>query len=280
MASPNLVRVGQDRNSTYVAYGDDCQFGDICGFAFLVVKRTRIKRVLRELEAIKARYGFPTGVPVHCRVLFSGDQRKKAGLSHLTKVQVEEIITCCILLLNDAGACVVFTHCRLSEFASVMGSKISLWDQAQADRVELNVHADPKGLIGFLSQLCLMVPATERRFARPHEWAIVVSQDKTQAKLFGDRSRQAHRQVTGFSEVGAAAGELFQYEPSIGTEATHPLLQLADVVVYALCHAQDEGERGRFWRGLPKIRLLHHPRFQPISPMPQATDVVPATEAT
>ncbi|MGG1944702.1 hypothetical protein AB1286_07825 [Trinickia sp. NRRL B-1857] len=182
MASPKLTPVGRDGNSAYVAYGDDCQFGDICGFAFLVVKRTRIKRVLRELDAIKERYGFPTGAPIHCRILFSGDQRKKAGLAHLTKALAEEIITRCIFLLNDAGVCVVFSHCRLSEFTSAMGTQISLWDQEKADRVDLNVHADPKGLIGFLSQLCLMVPAHERRFARPHEWEIVVSQGKHPAK--------------------------------------------------------------------------------------------------
>lgn len=267
MASTNTIPVGLNSHSKYVAFGDDCQFNDIYGYAYIVVKRSRIPWIIRELEAIKTLFSFPTEVTLHCRVMFSGDQRRKAGLSHLTREGIESIVIRCLLLLNNAGVHVRFSSGSLQEFKDTMGNTLTMWDHVNATKLHAPLHHDPKGLISLLSQMCLMVPAPDRRFARSEEWEIVVSKDTTPAKLIGKGSRQAHHLMNGFSSIGAPEGQVFQFTPRISTEATHPLLQLADVAVYALCHALDGSEKAAFWRSqLPSLRQLHHIPYKPIKP--------------
>ncbi|WP_018440950.1 hypothetical protein [Trinickia symbiotica] len=266
MSDSNSIVVGRSNDSKYVAFGDDCQFGDICGYVLVAVKRSRIPWVLRELDKIKSEFGIPSNTPLHCRVLFGFHQREKAGLGHLTREAAQSIAIRCLLLLNNACIHVKFASASLSQFASTMGTTIDLWDQQQEARTDLTVHHDPKGLISMLAQMCMMIPWSERRLSNVRDLEIVVSMDKTQAKLFGDCSRQAHHLINAFSDIGAPTGGVFQFTPRVGTEATDPLLQLADVAVYALCHRLDRGEKALFWRTqLPSVRLLQELPYIPIN---------------
>jgi hypothetical protein len=257
-ASNNVIPVGQSKDSTYVAFGDDCQFEDICGYAFAVVKRSRIPWVIRELNAIKAHFRFPTGVPVHCKVLFHGSKRTAAGLDHLNRTDAESIVIRCLMLINNAGVHVRFSHASLQASKNKLGDTLNMWDHVKNVEVRVPVNHAPKGLISLLAQLCLLVPAPERRFARPEEWEIVISRDKTQVKWIGKGERQAHNLINAFSTINVPEGQFNHFTPRISTEATDSLLELADVAVYALCHALNVSEKEVFWRTqLPSIRSLH-----------------------
>lgn len=268
MTNNNIITVGRDSETKYVAFGDDCHFSDICGYAYVVVKRSRIPWILREINRIKDEFHIPHTTPLHCRVLTSIDQRRKAGLEHLGEDQARSIIIKCLLLLNNIGAHVRFASGNLSAYEAVMGNSMTMRQQASEIEVVLPVHTSPKALLSMLAQLCLMVPAPDRKFAHADEWELVISQDSTMIKSLGDGKRQVHNLMSGgFSSINAPDGQFHQFMPHISTEAAHPLLQLADVVVYSLCHALDPGEKTRFWRTqLPTIRLLHRIPYTPIKP--------------
>jgi hypothetical protein len=268
MAETSYTAVGRNPQAKYVAFGDDCHFNDICGYAYVVVKRSRIPWILREIGTIKDEFRIPHATPLHCRVLFGFHQRQKAGLEHLNGNDARSIILKCLLLLNNIGAHVRFAHGILSGFEATMGNSITLREQEGDQGIVLPAHPNPKALISLLAQMCLMVPAPDRRFANSHEWELVISRDATKAKWIGDGGQQSHNLMSGgFSSIGAPEGQFHQFTPHISTEADHPLLQLADVAVYSLSHALDTGENSSFWRTqLPTIRLLHHIPYTPIKP--------------
>lgn len=257
MTDTKTIQVGNASDSTYVAFGDDCQFNDICGYVLIGLRRSRIGVITRELDRIKDGFKIPRSTPLHCRVLCGFHQREKAGLGHLTREDAQNTVLRCLLLLNNYGMHVKFAHARLSEFSAKLGDTLTLSDQQQANPIDLAVHHDPKGLISLLSQTSMIVPWADRKLSRFNAVEIVASADKTQAKLFGNGSRQAHNLLQGFSDIGAAPGSVFQFSPRISTTAEDPLLQLADVVVYALCHQLDEEKGQSFWRTqLPPIKNL------------------------
>jgi hypothetical protein len=265
VATTKNIPVGQNGDSQYVAFGDDCRFGDICGYAFVVVKRSRIPRVIRQLDAIKAHYKYPAGVPLHCYVLFNGFQREDAGLDHLSRKDAEDIVTRCLMLMNNEGMHVRFSNGSLQQVKDTLGNAMTMWDHVKNEKLEVPLNHDPKGLISWLAQMCLLVPAPDRRFARAEDWEVVISQDTTKVKWLGKGSRQAHNLINAFSSINAPEGDFYQFTPRISNEATHSLLQLADVAVYALCHALDDSEKEAFWRTrLPTIRLLHRVPYNPI----------------
>jgi hypothetical protein len=274
MASTKNAPVGQNGDSAYVAFGDDCQFGDICGYAFVVARRSRIQRVIRQLDAIKAHYKFPPGVPLHCRVLFNGDLREKAGLGHLTRKDAEDIVTRCLLLMNNEAIHVRFSSGSLQQVKETLGDTMTMWDHVKNEELQVPLNHDPKGLISWLAQMCLIVPAPDRRFARAEDWEVVISQDTTKVKWLGTGSRQAHNLINAFSSINAPEGDFHQFTPRISNEATHSLLQLADVAVYAFCHALDASEKGAFWRTLPPIRLRHNVPY-PVCPFSEGPPVIP-----
>jgi hypothetical protein len=268
MADKNYSPVGRDPNSKYVAFGDDCHFNDICGYAYVVVKRSRIPLVLREINKIKDGFRIPYATAIHCRELIHPDARRKAGLDHIDDAQAQSIVIKCLLLLNNVGAHVRFASGSFNAYEAAMGDSITMRNQAGEIEAVLPVHASPKALLSTLAQVSLMVPAPDRKFAHAHEWELVISQDATKIKSLGDGKRQVHNLMSGgFSSIGAPEGQFHQFTPHISTEAVHPLLQLADVAAYSLSHALDPSEKSRFWRTqLPTIRLLHRIPYAPIKP--------------
>lgn len=256
MGQTKTIQVGNASDSQYVAYGDDCGFNDICGYALVGIRRSRIGAITRELGRIKHEFDIPPNIPIHCRDLLKFHGRERVGLGHLTLESARSIVLRCLLLLNNYGAHVKFSHGRLTAFVAKFGDTLTLWDQQQTASTDLAVHHDPKGLIGMLAQMCLIVPWADRKLSQPQSVELVASADKTMTKLFGKGSRQAHNLHQGFSDIGAAPGTVFHVAPRISTVANDPLLQLADVVVYALCHQLDD-EEDPFWRTqLPKISNL------------------------
>lgn len=268
MTKKNYTSVGRDPESKYVAFGDDCHFNDNCGYAYVVIKRSRIPWVLREINKIKAEFRIPNSTALHCRVLFGLHQRQKAGLEHLDENNARAIVIRCMLLLNNIGAHVRFASGSVSAYEAVMGGSITMRNQAGEVEAVLPVHTNPKALLGMLAQICLMVPAPDRKFANAADWELVISQDATQTKSIGDRKSQVHNLMSGgFSAIEVPEGQLNQFMPHISTEAVHPLLQLADVAVYSLTHALDSNDSSKFWRTqLPRIRLLHHVPYAPMKP--------------
>lgn len=261
----DIITVGQNPETKYVAFGDDCHFNDICGYAYVVVKRSRISWTLREIDKIKDEFDIPRTTPLHCRVLFSADQRRNAKLDHIDDAQAQSIVIKSLLLLNNACAPVRFAHGGLGAYKAAMGDSIEMRDQAGNVEVVLPVHTNPKALLSLLAQIALMVPAPDRKFAHADEWELVISQDATKIKSIGNGKRQVHNLMSGgFSSIGAPQGQFHQFMPHISTETAHPLLQLADIAVYSLTHALDVSEKTRFWRTqLPAIRLLHRIPYSP-----------------
>jgi hypothetical protein len=270
MAKTNYTPVGRDPQSNYVAFGDECYLpvSGICGYAYVVVKRSRIPWIMREIDKIKDEFQIPHATALHCRVLFSIDQRRKAGLEHLNEDHARSIILKSMILLNNVGAHVRFASCALSTYAAAMGDSITMRNQAGEIEAVLPVHTNEKALVALLANVSLMIPAPDRKFARSEDWEIVISEEGSKTKSIGDRRGKVHNLMSGgYSSIGAPEGQFHQFTPHISTPAVHPLLQLADVASYSLSHALDTSEKSWFWRTqLPTIRLLHHIPYTPIKP--------------
>ncbi|WP_231937720.1 hypothetical protein [Burkholderia lata] len=261
----NIIAVGKNQDSKYVAYGDDCHYPPFCGFAYVVVQRSRIPWVLREIASIKTAFGMPADQRLHCRELFHHHAREKVGLSHLTVADAQSIIIRCLLLVNNAGIHVRFSHARLDEFVATMGNTMNLGNATDGTTATLALHGDPKGLISWLAQMALLVPAPYTRFKHAHDWEVVVSADRTPTRMLGDKRSQAHNLINPFSSIGAPDGMFFQMTPRVSNDDAAPMLQLADVAAYSLTHTLDMTDKGRFWRTqLPSIRLLHTVPYTPI----------------
>lgn len=270
MPEDDLIRVGQNSQARYVAFGDDCQFNDICGYAYVVVKRSRIPWILRELNQIKDQFKIPHETPLHCRVLFHYHQRKGAGLAHLTNEDAESIVIKSLLLLNNVGARVRFVSGSVAAYVAATGNSLPMRNQAGEIDLVLPVHHNenhsPKALLAMLAKIGMLTPGPDRRFSSPHEWEVVIGRDATKIKSIGPRKSQVHNMMSGgFSDIGLPPGQFYQFNPHVSTGADHPLLELADVAVYSLSHALDTDNSTLFWRTqLPSIRLLNHIPFAPV----------------
>lgn len=77
MGNAKTIFVGSDSGARYFAFGDDSQFGDVIVYAFIFVATTRVRAIERKITELKKDFKIPIEVTLHCRTLFSGQQRQK-----------------------------------------------------------------------------------------------------------------------------------------------------------------------------------------------------------
>lgn len=272
MSRQQSVEFGGNSSAARVAFGDDCQFGDCLCYAFLVLRRSRLTRLSRLLARMKKEMRFPDSTSLHCRVLLSGDQRRKAGLEHLSSVAARSVIARVITMVNEVEGHVRYAYASLREFSATLGEAIPVWDSQAGDYLPQPVNADPKGIMAALMNLCIVTPPKDPRIPSPYEWQVIASRDATQVRVpFGIGFRQAHRAVDMDSELEAPAGHAFRLRPIIADAHDQPLLQVADVISYVCAHALDKDNADPFWKEqLSRISNWQQIRFVPISPTGQS----------
>jgi hypothetical protein len=239
----NVIVVGTDPTAPFCAYGDESQYGDVLTYALAIFRREQVPKAEQVLEFLRERYVFPPQVPIHCKILFSGDQRRKHGLDHLDPGQVNDLVSKLVYHLNKLPALCRFGRTLLPDREILVPPD----DDFPA------LPSEPKGVMGLLANSCFAVPRDGSHGPTPDQIEIFVSEDKTMIRFMRERRHQAHRGYSGFSDIGSPDGRVFRVEPRIvpGDQwQKHPLLQVADVFGYICSHADPPMERNDFFTKL------------------------------
>jgi hypothetical protein len=243
MRSAEIIQVGRDKTAPFVAFGDDSQYGDSLSFAFVLVPRTRLRFAERKLERLKSRFKIPQDATLHCRTLFSGQQREKCGLGHLAPGDVRAIVASAVTIINEVNGRVHFAVQDGSAFFSGLGSEVRMHNQDGSLGIELPVTPDPKGLLGIMAFACF--PLDGRHGPTASQCEIYVSEDKTKISFIGEKRSRADSHYAGMFEHGNAFGQL---NANIVAANAAPLLQLADIASYVCSHAFSKTGDVRFWK--------------------------------
>lgn len=251
------IPVGINHGTPYLAFGDDSQYEGLLTFAYVVIPKVKIVRVMRELRNLKKKFKFPDGVPIHCRVLFSGQQRDKRGLGHLTRDDPMRVIHHCITLINKYDLFVRYAYAREENWKTLWGGKnvLELFNDA-GQVVEHSVATNPKGVLGMLAQAC-WTTSGNLNAPKAVDCEIYAAKDTTMTGFMGDKQKQAHNWISGLSTVDAPEGQWLDIRPSFEPGEYGALLDLADVAAYTFCHALhgraiepkfvEVAERVRWW---------------------------------
>lgn len=281
MEKSNIIGVGENNQARYLAFGDDSQFGDTLVYAFAFVQRGRVQSVERRLLALKDRFNIPQETTLHCRVLFSGQQREKAGLGHLTPRDARWIVSHAVRILNQRRVLVRYATASLTEWKAALGDELELDGETDGEALKLPVKMDPKGVLAILAQACFIVPPNGSEGPTASQCEIIVSEDRSKVQFIGPRKRRADRMYAGFSDIGAPDGQVFQLQPTSVEATGHPLLQLADIAAYTCSHAMADrnGDNAFFRSQHDRLRYKFRKVFDstlgigagPDSPAPSTT---------
>lgn len=262
MHDNRILNTGNDLNSRYLAYGDDSQYKDILAYAFIIVDRHRVNRLADSFVSLKKRFRIPDTVPLHCRVLFSGDQRKKFGLNHLNPNDVKSLINRAISIMNRAPVLIRYCFGNLTEWQNAVGKEIELYNRDKNDAMVTPITSDPKGIMSILMQGCFAVAPDGSQGPTASECQIITSQDSTKVRFIGNQRKRADRMYSGFSSIGAPKGQVFRLNPTILKADDEILLQVADIASYICSHATSELERDQFFREQhDRFRYWHRMKF-------------------
>lgn len=255
MSDTQTIFVGADKSAEYIAFGDDSQLGDVVAFAVLIARRTRVARAEERLQNLKFLFKIPQEIPLHCRILFSGDARKKAGLNHLKQNDIQSIIRRAVRIINRTPMVLRYGRDIVSRFRESIGEEIEFTHHLDGSKLRVPVQPDPKALLGMMMQTCFMVPPDGSAGPTASQCEIIVAEDPTKVRYIGPRRRRADGMYAGFSDIGAPAGSVFQLQPSPKKARDIPMLQLADIAAYICSHAYgDRDQANIFQQELGKIR--------------------------
>ena len=267
MAATQTLLVGNNPAATYVAFGDDSQYGDSLAFAYALVARRHLQRATDRMEVLREKYRIPETVGVHCRVLFSGDARERAGLSHLDGKDTESLIARVITAINAIPVQIRYATCSLKQFqqfADAKGGMLRMADEQTGEPVTQSINVDPKGIIGLLANMCFATSADANNGPPASDCELFVARDDTRVKLFGEKKAKAHRTYGGFSDIGAPANSVFKIDPTPIDAKQSTMLEYADVAAYIISHAYGSSSRINFWQEqLTRIKHYNRSALEP-----------------
>ena len=241
----NVISIGRNPDARFCVYGDESRFRTVLVFAFAVFHRQNLEHAHSILTAIRREYRIPPTTPIHCRVLYNSDARKKHGVDHLDQPTVDALIAALVGQLKDVPVACRFAWTALPDRDPLVNSTDPSWI----------LPSEPKGVIGLLMQACFAVAADGGEGPAASESEVFVSADPTKIRFLGDKRYQAHRGYGGFSDVDSPPGQVFDIRPHIVTAnrwKEQPLLQVADVLAYICSHADPLLNRDDFFTRLLK----------------------------
>lgn len=244
----SILSLGRSDQGNYLAFGDDSQFGDTLAYAFAIVHRTRIETLEARLLDLKRQFDIPEEIPLHCRVLFSGQQRERAGLGHLTSQDAQLIVKRAVTIMNRGPVLVRYAVGSLAEWRLEIGDELEMHDGTDGPTTKEPVKHDPKGLLSMLMQGCFAIPPDGSEGPTASQCKILVSEDSTMVKFIGTRRRRADRMYSGFLDIGAPPNHVFQLDPIAVDVGRQPLLQLADIAAYICSHNACQADSAAFFR--------------------------------
>ncbi|MCE3238617.1 MAG: hypothetical protein K0R24_1598 [Gammaproteobacteria bacterium] len=233
----------------YLAFGDDSHHQNTLVYAFLIIKESLIASVENRVNAIKAFYGILDNIILHCKMLFSGDERRKAGIAYLSSEKVRSIITRIVRIINETPIFLRYAYCNLED-QKIHFDKLNAEETDEENKApkKIQLAPDSKGLLGRLAHISLSTLPRDPCIPTINKCQVVVSEDKTKVHFIGKNRRQAHYWISGFSDIGVPLNSVFQLHPIIKKSHESIMLQLADMAAYMCCQALSEGSNSLFFR--------------------------------
>ena len=238
--------IGNSANSPYCAYGDDSRYSNIILYAFGFFQRRHVNRAKKVLSRIKYNYNLSEDFKLHCRILFNESAKQKAGIAHVNQEKIENMLFELIDSMNKVPFTLRYSYCfaeQLTELSMVKDENIQ-------------IHDEPKGLQGLLTQSCFAVTKNGNHGPSANECQIFISRDSTKVNFLGRGRRQAHFWASGYSDINTSKDEEPHFiEPIIIDVKDEPLLEFADVLSYTCAHAiANKGNHKYFKKLLSKIK--------------------------
>ena len=245
----NRIQVGQNPGSQYCGYGDDSVHRSSLVFAFTILSRETIVGAEAKLMDIKGKFRIPHEYWIHCRELFSGDQRKRGGLAHFSPGNVKDLISSIVYEMGKLGAV-----CHVG-FAKRPEGELLIKESEHFPQL---VNAD-KVILGILANTCFSRQPNAYIPIDMKDVEFWVDKDKTMVEWFGKHSR-SDKLTAGLSVVNAPEGKSFYFLPHIVEHRQVPLLQVADVFAFIGSHAVEEdraGTPGWFSKRLQEVKYSY-----------------------
>ena len=256
--------VGQNMSSPFVAFGDDSQYDGILVFSYVFIPRTRLRRVLRDIAGIKRKFQFPSGVAIHCRELFSGQQRAKRGLGHLNQNDVQAVVQHAVTLINQHDVFLRYAFARTERICGLFSESntIQLEHTVDGSKHVLPAVFEPKGIIGLLAQACFASSPDGSQGPIASQCEIYAAADKTKVQFIGNQRQRADSLITGFSAIGAQEDTIFQIKPTIASSDFSSIFELADIAAYMCSHAiHGSGKQPFFHDALSRVKYWARSEF-------------------
>lgn len=260
----NIIQIGTQNSAKYLAFGDDFHKDNTLVYAFVIIKFDAIPEVEHRISKLKEVYGIPPHIALHCRMLFSGDARRKAGINHLSKEKLQSIIRRIVKIINQTPIFLRYAYCNLSTLEKHFkenNNEIELHDREFKTTMKTSITPSPKGLLGLLGHMSLSAPPGNKLIPSVDQCKIVVSEDKSRTKFMGKQERQAHNWLKGFSDINAPNNKVFQIDPIIKKSNDSAMLQIADVAAYMCGQVINKSDRYNFTNQLKQIRLWTSAEF-------------------
>lgn len=238
MADPIVIPVGKSTTARFVAGGDECMRKNILSYAVVYVPRTRVSTILRKIASIKKRFRLPQSTPLHCRVLFNPDNRRRAGLEHLSTEHARSVVASAITAIVEARSFVRCAITTVEDARAALGDTMVFRSSVDDATYSMPVGNDPKGLFGLLMSICTLDDPVDHNVPKSIESEIFVASERSKVQFLG-RAKRADSMLSHYSEIGTPEGVLHQLTPNIAEADEHPLLELADIVAYVCTQAHD-----------------------------------------
>lgn len=192
------ISIGNNPNASHVVYGDDCYYENILVFAFVGIKRELIQKVEQELIEIKKHFKIPNELPLHCRVLFNPDQRRKKNISHLTTDDARSVIYRAVSIMNRNSIYLrfAFTYMDIAKEYFDIPFEMKNVENTISDIVP--AVADPKGILSMLMPMCL-TPYPGLPILSNQE--SIVAEDATRIKFIGKEKRRVDSRYRAYSDI-------------------------------------------------------------------------------
>jgi len=244
----NIITIGNQPESKITAYGDDSKFNNTIAFAYVLFENPKIETARHSLLCLKEKYRIPSKIPLHMRLLNNFFYRKKNDLQHLTASLLDKLVSDIIDEMNKLPFMV-----KGSFFSGEMPKDLE--DDGQG----LSVEWSDKGIQSMLAKSAL-TPLNLEKY-QYKDLRIIIAEDKTVQKFLGKNKRQAARWARGFSSIEAPPGYVYEFDPIIQKSSEEILLQLADIMVYAIAHTFNEKASNSYREQLEKVRNINVQSF-------------------
>lgn len=268
MCSADTIIIGNNKESRFMAFGDDSKYQDTLVFAFIFILRSRKEAAEDRLRGLKRLFKIPVETSLHCRILRHVDARRKANLSHLSDDDFKSIVRRSIDIINKYKMQVRYTYTSLCGTKLSETESITLSSDHEKEEMTIRYSHDPKGMLGFLMQGCFCVSPDGSNGPTANQCEIITFNDKTKIPFLGNKRQRADGLYTGYSDIGASENSVFKICPQISNEHEHSLLELADIMAYTCSHAlsTDEVNNSFFKQQLERVvyRVAHQFQTDPI----------------